>query len=60
MPKIAIYLKINFDGYEKIGPDFKNQKGIFNQWIPIKPVYRIMGASVRQLLFTIVTFSSEK
>jgi len=47
MPKIMIYLRINFDGYQKIGPDFKNQKGIFKQWIPIKPVYRIVGASVR-------------
>lgn len=46
MPKIGIYLKNNFDGYRKIGTNFKNQKSAFKQWIQEKTFYRIVGASV--------------
>ena len=40
MPKIGIYLRINFDGYRVIGTDFKNQKGIFKQWIQRKSIFK--------------------
>lgn len=69
VPKIGIYLRINFDEYRKIGTDFKNKRVYLSNESKKKQFnsknYRMVRASIRQLLLTIffarvVTFLSKK